>query len=216
MSDERTDGEVTWRLITDDVAVMSFPWHAGGVDFKRNVTLLRLSDGRVVIHSTASFAAEDIAAIRRFGEPAWLVDATLMHETFAKQGRAAFPDLPYLAPDGFTKASGITTEPLDPPPSDWQGEIDVLKLDGNRMNEHVFFHRRSATLGRGRPLFFLSERNARLGALFCPAYHAVAALVRRQCFLSFDDQGSAGLCEFDEDTVAMELRARRRGPPRAD
>jgi hypothetical protein len=74
------------------------------------------------------------------------VEATLMHDTFAKQGRAAFPDLPYLAPSDFTKASGITTEPLDPPPSDWQGEIDVLKVDGNRMNEHVFFHRRSATL----------------------------------------------------------------------
>jgi len=146
MSEERTDDEVTWRRITDDVAVMSFPWHAAGIDFKRNVTLLRLSDGRVVIHSTASFTTKDIAAIHRFGEPAWLVDATLMHETFAKQGRAAFPDLSYLAPDGFIKASGITTEPLDPPPSDWQGEIDVLKLDGNRMNEHVFFHRRSATL----------------------------------------------------------------------
>jgi hypothetical protein len=137
---------MTWRQITDDVVVMSFPWRVLGIDFERNVTLLRLSDGRVVIHSTAPFTAEDIVAIRHFGEPAWLVDATLMHDTFAKHGHAAFPDLPYLAPNGFTKASGITTEPLDPPPSDWQGEIDVLKLDGNRMNEHVFFHRRSATL----------------------------------------------------------------------
>ena len=137
---------MTRRQITDDVVVMSFPWRVLGIDFERNVTLLRLSDGRVVIHSTAPFTAEDIAAIRHFGEPAWLIDATLMHDTFAKHGHAAFPDLPYLAPNGFTKASGITTEQLDSLPSDWQGEIDVLKLDGNRMNEHVFFHRRSATL----------------------------------------------------------------------
>ncbi len=81
---------MTWRQLSDDAAVMSFPWCTLGIDFKRNVTLLRLSDGRVVIHSTAPFTGEDIAAIRRFGEPAWLVEATLMHDTFAKEGRAAF------------------------------------------------------------------------------------------------------------------------------
>ena len=135
-----------WRQIADDVVVMSFPWRVFGIDFARNVTLLRLRDGRVVIHSSAPFTTEDIAAIRRFGEPAWLVDATLIHDTFAKEGRAAFPNLPYLAPDGFTRAAGVATQPLSPPPSDWQGEIDVLKIDGNRMNEHALLHRCSATL----------------------------------------------------------------------
>ena len=138
--------DVTWRQIADDIAMMSFPFRVFGIDFKRNVTLLRLSDGRVVIHSTAPFTEKDVAAIRRFGEPAWLVDATLLHNTFAKEGRAALPDLPYLAPNGFDKVSGIATQPLDPPPSDWVGEIDVLKIDGTRKNEHALFHRRSRTL----------------------------------------------------------------------
>jgi len=149
-----------WRQINDDVVVMSFPWNVFRIDFARNVTLLRLRDGRVVIHSSAPFTNEDIAAIREFGQPAWLVDATLLHDTFANQGRAAFPDLPYLAPDGFTKASGIATKPLGSPPSDWKDEIDVLKLDGNRMNEHALFHRRSATLVVG-DLFFSFPRETR-------------------------------------------------------
>jgi hypothetical protein len=147
------DEAATWRQITDDVVVMSFPWNVFRIDFARNVTLLRLRDGRVVIHSSAPFTPEDIAAIRGFGEPAWLVDATLLHDTFAKEGRAAFPDLPYLAPEGFTKASGIPTEPLGSPPLDWKDEIDVLKLDGNQMNEHALFHRRSATLVVGDVFF---------------------------------------------------------------
>ena len=154
------DEAAAWRQITDDVVVMSFPWHVFRIDFARNVTLLRLRDGRVVIHSSAPFTVEDIAAIRGFGEPAWLVDATLLHDTFAKEGRAAFPDLPYLAPDGFTKASGIPTEPLGSPPPDWKDEIDVLKLVGNRMNEHVLFHRRSATLVVA-DLFFSFPRETR-------------------------------------------------------
>ena len=96
---------------------MSFPLRAFGIDFRRNVTLLRIADRRVVIHSTAPFTQKDVAAIRRFGEPAWLLDATLMHDTFAKEGRATQPNLPYLAPNGFEKAYGVAAQPLDPPPS---------------------------------------------------------------------------------------------------
>jgi hypothetical protein len=57
--------------IADDVALMSFSLGAFGIDFKRNVTLLRLSDRRIVIHSTAKFTDQDVAAIGRFGEPGW-------------------------------------------------------------------------------------------------------------------------------------------------
>jgi len=132
--------------IADDVMLMSFPWRTLGIDFRRNVTLLRLADGRVVVHSTAPFTEQDIAVIKRFGEPGWLVEATLMHDTFAKEGRAALPNITYLAPDGFAKATEVPTESLLPPPQEWDGEIDVFKIDGVRMNEHALFHRRSRTL----------------------------------------------------------------------
>src|SRR5437764_7016271 len=102
-----------WRQIADDVVMMSFPFRVFGIDFARNVTLLGLGDGRVVIHSTARFTKENVTAIREFGEPWWLVDATLLHDTFAKEGRAAFIGLPYLAPTGFTTVSGIATHPLN-------------------------------------------------------------------------------------------------------
>lgn len=155
------------QQIASDVVLMSFPWRVLGIDFKRTVTLLRLSDGRVVVHTTAKFTDEDIAAIRRFGEPAWLVDATLMHDTFAKEGRAQLPGIPYVAPEGFTKRSGVPTESLWPPPAAWVPEIDVLKIEGVRTNEHALYHRRSRTLvvadlffsfpakTRGWPSFFV-------------------------------------------------------------
>jgi hypothetical protein len=55
-----------WRQLADDVALISFPWRVLGIDFKRNVALLRLADGRVVVHSTAPFTQQDIVAIKRF------------------------------------------------------------------------------------------------------------------------------------------------------
>jgi hypothetical protein len=136
-----------WREIAPGVAIMQYPLRAFGIDFRRYVTLLRLTDGRLVIHSTAPFTAEDVEAIRRFGEPSWLVEATLMHDSFARQASAAFPHIPYLAPAGFAKLSGVPTLPLSPPPPDWAGEIEVRKVDGLRkINEHVFFHLGSHTL----------------------------------------------------------------------
>lgn len=136
-----------WRQLTDEVALLQYPLHAFGIDFRRNVTLLRLRDGRLVVHSTAPFTAADVQSIQRFGRPAWLVDATLMHDTFAQEARAAFLEIPYLAPDGFARASGVATSSLQPPPSDWNGEIDVLEIEGLReIKEHAFFHRASGTL----------------------------------------------------------------------
>jgi hypothetical protein len=154
-----------WRQIADDVVIMSFPWRVFSIDFARNVTHLRLGDGQVVIHSTAPFAEKDVKAIRTFGEPGWLVDATLMHDTFAKEGRAALIGLPYLAPNGFTKVSDIATSPLDPAPSEWAGEIEVLKLEGTKKNEHALFHRRSRTLVVA-DLFFSFPPEARGWARF--------------------------------------------------
>lgn len=147
-----------WRQLAEDVAVLRYPLRALGIAFWRHVTLLRLRDGRLVIHSTADFTQEDIAAIKRFGQTAWLIEATLIHDTFAKEARAAFPGIPYLAPAGFEKISGIPTQPLLPPPADWTGELEVLKIDGLRkVDEHAFFHRASRTLVLADLLFHFPE-----------------------------------------------------------
>ncbi|MEO7724057.1 MAG: hypothetical protein ABIU29_05120 [Chthoniobacterales bacterium] len=143
-----------WEQLADNVALLQFPLRAFGIDFRRNVTLLRLRDGRIVIHSTAPFETKDVEAICRFGQPGWLVDVTLMHNTFAKAGRTAFPELPYLAPAGFSKTSGLATKPLLPAPNDWAGEIEVIAIDGLRyVGEHALFHRASGTLVLGDLLF---------------------------------------------------------------
>ena len=157
---------------------MQYPLRAFGIDFRRCVTLLRLADGRVVIHSSAPFTAEDVAAIRRFGVPSWLVEATLMHDTFARRVRAVFPDIPYLAPDGFAKLTGVPTRSLYPPPSDWAGEIEVLKIEGLRkINEHALLSSGIAHARAGRLAFPFPRGFAWLAPVLCPAHHASAAVV---------------------------------------
>lgn len=125
-----------WRDLATDVALLEYPLRAFGIDFGRLVTLLRLQDGRLMIHSSAPFTDDDVSAIRRFGEPAWLVEANEIHDTFARQGQTALPGVPYLTPADLHRA-----------PPDWSGQIEVTRIDGLRkINEHAFFHRASRTL----------------------------------------------------------------------
>jgi hypothetical protein len=135
------------QYIAPSLWVIGYPLKMLGVDLRRNVSIIRLSSGKLVIHSTGPFSRADVARIGHLGEPAWLVDAMLRHDTFAREGHDAFPLIPYLAPEGFSAESGIDTISLTPPPAEWLGELEVLKLEGApEFDEHVMLHRASRTL----------------------------------------------------------------------
>ncbi len=118
------------QLLAENLWLLAYPLKMLGADLRRNVTLIRLRSGKVVIHSTAPFTPEDVAAICAFGEPGWLLDGILRHDTFAKEGRAAFPGIPYLAPEGFSEMVGFATTPIVPAPSEWAGELLALEIQG--------------------------------------------------------------------------------------
>jgi len=109
---------------------MAYPLKLLGADLRRVVTIIRLRSGKLIIHSTAPFTHGDVATIRAQGEPGWLLDGILRHDTFAKEGRAAFPIIPYLAPPGFSTVVGFATEPIVPAPSEWAGEVLALEIQG--------------------------------------------------------------------------------------
>jgi hypothetical protein len=135
------------KKLAESLWVLPYSLRLFGGDFKRAVTIIRLRSGDLVIHSTGPFTPEDVAGIFRLGKPAWLLDVMLQHDTFAQQGRQAFPEIPYLAPEGFAETVGFPTEPLIPAPAMWGEELKVLRLDGNpSMQEHVVFHPLSRTL----------------------------------------------------------------------
>ena len=116
--------------LAENLWLLAYPLKMLGADLRRNVTLVRLRSGKIVIHSTAPFTPEDVAAIRALGEPGWLLDGILRHDTFAKEGREAFPGIPYLAPAGFSEVVGFPTERIVPAPVEWDGELLALEIQG--------------------------------------------------------------------------------------
>ena len=133
--------------LAENLWLFRYPLKLIGADLHRNVTVVRLPSGELVIHSTGPFAPEDVAHINSFGKPRWLLDTMLRHDTFAKRGKEVFPDATYLAPEGFSKLVGFSTGPLLPAPAEWGDEIQVKRVEGvPSMEEHAVFHRASRTL----------------------------------------------------------------------
>jgi len=133
--------------LAENLWLLTYPQKKLGVDLKRNVTIIRLDSGDLVIHSTGPFSEGDVGIIQGLGKPAWLVEAMMQHDTFAKEGREAFPGIPFLAPPGFSDHVGFETVPILPPPAAWGTELEVMHIDGvENYEEHVFFHGSSRTL----------------------------------------------------------------------
>ena len=134
------------QKLAENLWLLRYPLRLLGADLQRNVAVLRLSSGDLVIHSTGPFTPEDVAAVNALGQPRWLLDTMLRHETFARRGREAFPDAVYLAPEGFSELAGFPTGPLVDQP-EWSGEVEVTRLDGvPGMEEHAVLHRPTRTL----------------------------------------------------------------------
>ena len=140
------------QKVAENIWVQRFPLSLFGTQIGRTTTIVRLRSGELAIHSTAPFTASDINAIGALGRPSWLVEATLLHDTFSEAGHTAFPGIPYLVPEGFPGLGNASSAlryitSLRTPPTAWLGELDVLQLEGMpRVRERVFFHQPTRTL----------------------------------------------------------------------
>jgi hypothetical protein len=69
-------------------------------DFPRRMTIVRLSDHRLVIYSAIALDEVEMQAIERFGKPAFLIVPGDLHRMDAKIWKDRYPDLYVVAPAG--------------------------------------------------------------------------------------------------------------------
>jgi hypothetical protein len=72
--------------LAENLWVLAYPLKMLGADLHRNVVLTRLRSGKLIIHSTAAFFPENVAAIHVFGGSGWLLDGILRNDTFDSEG----------------------------------------------------------------------------------------------------------------------------------
>lgn len=133
--------------------VDSGPQRVLGLPVPLRMTVLRLRDGGLWLHSPVRFTPALAAALAALGPIRHLVSPGTAHWVHLQSWQAAFPEARLWAPHGVVerardqgtalRAHGV----LGPePPEDWAGQIAQDTLEGAGFVEVAFFHAASRTL----------------------------------------------------------------------
>ncbi|MFP2932279.1 DUF4336 domain-containing protein, partial [Pyxidicoccus sp. 3LG] len=138
------------RPVAEDVHVLTVDFKVGGFDLGGRMTVVRLPDGGLWVHSPVRFNPEARAAVEALGPVRFLVAPNLMHHLNLQDWAAAYPDAKVAAPAGLRKKRPdlrIDLELGDAPDAGWAGAIDQVLVRGMpKLDEYLFFHRPSRTL----------------------------------------------------------------------
>ena len=122
----------------------------GGMHFGLRMSVIRLKDGRLVLHSPIAIDDGLAEEIEELGTVAHIIAPNCFHYLHVNAAARRYPKARvYAAPGLKEKRPRLTIhETLGPAaPVHWSEEMDQLIIEGApRMNEVVFFHRASKTL----------------------------------------------------------------------
>lgn len=138
------------RRWSDALWIAEAPLRFYGIEFGTRMTVVRLGDGSLLLHSPIALSPALRARIDRLGRVAHVVAPNKLHHLFASQALAAYPEARLHLPPGLAaKRPDLSTgEPLgDTAPPAWADTLEQLVVRGSRlMEEVVFLDRRSRTL----------------------------------------------------------------------
>ncbi|HXH17073.1 MAG TPA: alpha/beta fold hydrolase [Sphingomonas sp.] len=143
------------KTVADGVWIVdSGPINAMGLKLPLRMTIFRLKDGDLLLHSPTPFSAEVAKAVEALGRVRHLVAPNIAHWTFLADWQRAYPDATTWAAPGLrdraqVRASNvrIDAELSETAPAEWADTLDQgIVLGGAGFSEVWFFHRQTRTL----------------------------------------------------------------------
>lgn len=123
---------------------------AAGLPVSSRMTVVRLGNGKLWLHSPVKFGDDVRGQLQQLGEVAYLVAPNRYHHMYLGHALRAFPNAAvYGAPGLAEKRPDLTTlrtlgNTVEP---DWAADLDQVAVQGIPIaNEVVWFHKPSATL----------------------------------------------------------------------
>ncbi len=144
---------MTGRLqvfVPDAIWVADYFLSLGGARINARMTVIRLRDGQVLIHSPCPFDDALRAEVAALGTVVAIIAPGNFHWLHVAACQRTFPDAKtYLCPGVQERAGKIAFDEVlgDDPPALWADELSQVCLRGTRvMREVAFFHHASRTL----------------------------------------------------------------------
>lgn len=124
-----------------------------GMPFPTRMTVVRLRDGSLWIHSPIHLTEGLRTELDELGEVKYLISPNKIHYWYIQEFQKAYPDaISYSSPGVVERARSFDLKmefekELGSGELPWEGEIDQVLLEGSRyLPEWVFFHRESRSL----------------------------------------------------------------------
>lgn len=150
--------------IAPDIWVATRPLRFLGVETGTRMTVVRLADGGLFVHSPVSLDAGAHEAVNALGPVKAVVAPSLFHHLHVGEWIDAHPKAAvYACPGLQAKRSDLRWSGTlgDEPEPEWRGEIEQVFFAARSMeNEVVFFHRASATMICADIIFNLSVHSS--------------------------------------------------------
>lgn len=125
-------------------------WINGLIHFRGRMTVVRLEDGGLWLHSPIPIDDEMAASLATLGEVKWLVAPNCFHHVHLLKVKARYPEAKIFGVAGLqTKRKDIPFDAILGPeaPDAWKGQIEQKALEGMpSLQEMVFFHKASQSL----------------------------------------------------------------------
>jgi hypothetical protein len=135
--------------LADGVWVAWAPQSFYGLKFGARMTVVRLGDGTVLLHSPVPIDGALKSEIDALGDVGHIVAPNLFHHVHAGAAVARYPGAKlHIAPGLAKKRPDLATGSVlsaNQDPS-WRGEIEAIPIDGTLLQETVFVHHPSGTL----------------------------------------------------------------------
>ncbi|MBR8342444.1 DUF4336 domain-containing protein [Burkholderia ambifaria] len=120
-----------------------------GLHVGARMTVVRLSSGRLLLHSPVPLADPLRTEIDALGEVGHIVCPNLFHHTYAAAAVAAYPQALLHGPLALqAKRKDLRFDAVltDAPHPEWGDDFALLTIEGCLLRETVFYHRASRTL----------------------------------------------------------------------
>ncbi len=138
------------RQLAADLWVAESPLRFLGLEVGARMTVIRLADSRLLVHSPIAATPELVREVQALGTVAVLVAPNRLHHLFVGEWQRAFPEASlWVAPGLERKRPDLAIAGVlgDEPERGWADTVAQVFVAGMPWtNEVVFFHRPSATL----------------------------------------------------------------------
>lgn len=149
-----------FRAIDSDLWVLEGEWEES---FSRRMTVIRLENGGLFIHSPIRLRDEDWKKLEAIGTPTLIVAPNAFHTDESKYYKDRYPQAKLYAPREASRKlakSGVQVDETLP----WSAEhplsqeLVCFEMRGTRMvEESVFFHRKTKTLILTDLMFYITR-----------------------------------------------------------